>query len=192
MWARQWWLKPSVALGFYDADDRAYLPLHVGVSGGRRYWELRDGPRWAADLIGRAEVPLGGAYGSYILEGGTSIGIWAGPVRASVGPMAHLDRFRFDETLLPWALSLGMRTEVSVDFSLIHFFAAVEPAFLLPGPREPVRWRDRGGGVGHELHTVSGLGVTLGWFRVSVDLSRRATSIGDLYRAGIGLRLRPF
>ncbi len=186
MWGASNFFKPTLSMVI--ADDKH--PTQLGISLGRRWWQLRKGPSISATVQGTADFALGGGKGSYALGLTALAGPWFHVVGLQIGPGIAADRWDFggpQRTLTTsggvdaWALLI-------LDIKILHLFGGAAPRWLLSDrPDAGLRPFE---GLGDELAVRGGVGATLGAFRLSFDYTRRWNHIGPIDRYGLGVRFR--
>jgi hypothetical protein len=186
VWSASSFLRPRLSVLVHEDTH----PVQLGVSGGRRWWQLREGLSLSATLLGSADVALAGGRGSYAMGLSALAGPWFHVVGLQVGPGLAADRWDFGgpkRTLLASG-GVDLWTLLVLDVKLLHVFGGVAPRWLL-SDRPSAGLRPLGG-LGDELAVKAGVAVTLGSVRLALDTTRRWTFLGPIDRFGLGVRFR--
>jgi len=188
VWGGSSFVRPTLSLLVYE--DRH--PVQLGISAGRRWWQLQGVPSMSVTVMGNADAALAGGRGSYALGLSALAGPWVHVVGLQMGPGLAVDRWDLGgpRRTLAAAAGIDLWTLIVLDAKLLHLFGGVAPRWLLS---------DRPGGglrpleaLGDELGAKAGVAATLGSIRLSLDFSRRWTHIGRIDRYGVGVRFRLF
>jgi hypothetical protein len=186
VWSTNTFVRPSLSLLVYEDVH----PMQLGISGGKRWWQLRDGLSMSVTLLGSADVALAGGRGSYATGLSALAGPWFHVIGLQLGPGIGADRWDFGGPKRTLAASGGVDlwALLVLDVKLLHVFGGVAPRWLLSDrPAAGLRPLD---GVGDELTAKAGVAMTLGSVRLSLDTTRRWTHLGSIDRFGLGLRFR--
>ena len=186
VWGASTYVRPMFSLLVHEELH----PTQLGITVGRRYWQLRDGPYFSADVAGHAEFPLAGAKGSWDLGLTTLGGAWLGPVGVQSGPRLSGSRYSLGEDVLPATGAVDGVAQVIVDASVVQLSASVAPRWYLSDARESAVGARPFEGLGDEISATGGLGLTRGAMRLNADFTRRWTSAGTIDRVGFGIRMR--
>jgi hypothetical protein len=179
-WRGANWVRPTLALWRVPAASGHDLPFALGLSGGRRFWRLRDGFRPMADVGLRADFPVAGGKGSWDLGASGAFGYGYGPVGVSVGGELGGSQRAFAGGAQGPALVVGPTAALNLDLWIVQGFIELWPGWALAG--------DRAGGMGpgDELTGRVGGRVLLGPLAISVDLQRAWSALGPVDRYGFG------
>jgi len=186
IWGASTYVRPTYSLLIHEELH----PTQLGLTVGRRYWQLRDGPRASADIAGHAEFPLGQAKGSWDLGLATLGGAWLGPVGLQAGPRLSGSRHKLAEDDLPAVGAVDGVTQLIVDASVVQFSAGISPRWHLSEARPPASGPRPLDGLGDEIAATGGVGLTRGAMRLNADFTRRWTAVGTIDRIGFGIRMR--
>ena len=167
-------------------------PTQLGVALGRRWWQLREGLSVSATVQGTADFALAQGKGSYALGLTALAGPWFHVVGLQLGPGIAADRWDFGSPKRTLSASGGIDAWalVILDVKILHLFGGAAPRWLL-SDRADAGLRPMSG-VGDEFAVKAGAGATAGAVRLTVDYTRRWTSIGSIDRYGLAVRFRLF
>jgi hypothetical protein len=186
VWRGSTWVKPTLAMWFAAVDGERHAPVELGLAAGRRWFPVVDAPMWGTEVSVRGAAPLAQSAGGYALTVSAGTGPWIEFVGLQVGPELSLLRRKFGDAAIPAAVVASARASLSFDLRMVQLYGGVAPGWTLWGGEEAPDVA-----FGDQLALFGGVGVTLGWVRLSGDLERVDTALGPLTRVGLGLRVRP-
>lgn len=182
-WSSGNFVKPTLGLVLTEH----VRPVTLGVSAGRRWWQLKDGFSASVTVRGDADFALAGGAGSHDLSLAVLTGPWLEVVGLQVGPGIGHSRMSLGPETLVAATGLDAHALLTADLRLLQLYAGVAPRWLVATDRAAADHNPLG--LGDELLLRAGAGIAPGGLRIGVGWDRRFTAIGPIDRFGVNLRL---
>jgi hypothetical protein len=170
------------ALGI--ASDDGGWGMAAGGAIGHQWWTLWERP---LRPVGQTQLSVMGAFGDargLVASATTTVGLWAGPVGALVGPRLGLDSLRFAAGAdLPLAWTVGPELRLAGQLGPLTPFLTGAPLWVLGDGREGL------GATWDEFAAGGGLDLDRAPFGLRLGGEWRNTVAGPRWEASLGLTL---
>lgn len=189
-WGKKPFVRPAVGASLFNDGSQTYTTVALGAQAGLNVWQEKPDPK----VVGTTRV-----LGQYIIGAGSSgyevrVGAFAGPwykvVGLRTGPDIFHNQYSFGAIDLAPTTGLSWPVIALLDFKVINLYGGVEPAFFFSSDRPGVDWgAEPSFGFGSEFTYLTGIGLDVDAFGVSLSYTDRITAFGHQKGFGIGFRV---